>query len=161
MGLDLYAAKYPPRHVDGMSEDEYDAAYEGAKPWHVVGMAYSTFMAVRRKLAEEEGLDLDRMAGFFDQEAVARSLGLTPAQVGGAIPWDTTTTTLRPLLNHSDCDGILRYDECEQMIPRLREIAETWPDDDYVPWGMERRRLVALIEGMEWVAENRGALLFR
>lgn len=30
------------------------------------------------------------------------------------------------LLNHSDCDGVLTWEECQQAAPRLREVIAAW-----------------------------------
>jgi len=76
--------------------------------------AYSGFMRFRARLAEHEGFDLRKMQGF-----------------DGSRSWDAVTTPIKPLLDHSDCDGELTPEECAQVYPRLREILADWPEDDY------------------------------
>lgn len=75
--------------------------------------AYGGFARFRRKLAEEEGIDIDAMVGY-----------------GGDIKWETShgdpITPLAPLLNHSDCDGHLESHECELVMHRLRVILDRW-----------------------------------
>jgi hypothetical protein len=71
--------------------------------------AYTGFHRFRERLAREEGLDLNAMQGF-----------------GGDIPWDETTTPLRPFLDHSDCEDDISPEECAQVAPRLEEILLRW-----------------------------------
>lgn len=110
--------------------------------------SYGGFSRFRRLLAAEEGIDLDRMAGF----------GL-PADE--ATPWNTVTTPLHPLLDHSDCDGELSPEECAQVAPRLKEICEAWSEDDDPPIAYDRSAGLALVAEMnKAVAEGR-PLVFR
>lgn len=76
--------------------------------------SYTGFNAFRARLAREEGLDLHLMHGF-----------------GGDMPWDETVTPLRPLLDHSDCDGDLSPEECAQIAPRLTEICQSWENVEF------------------------------
>lgn len=100
--------------------------------------AYGGFHRFRERLAEHEGFDLGAMVGF-----------------GGDRCWDDVTTDLKPLLNHSDCDGVLTPAECEQVAPRLAGIISTWPADDY-----DRQHGEALVEGMMRCALNGEELEF-
>ena len=95
--------------------------------------AYGLFAHFRRRLAEHEGFDLEAMAGFTRN---GRS-------------WDEVTTDLKPLLNHSDCDGALTPAECAQVAPRLAEVIATWPQDDY-----DRQSGEALVMAMQYCAEH-------
>ena len=61
------------------------------------------------RLATAEGLDLGAMQGF-----------------GGHDSWDGVTTALRPLLNHSDCDGDLSPEDAAMVAPRLAEVLDKW-----------------------------------
>lgn len=36
-----------------------------------------------------------------------------------------------PLINHSDCDGILTIEEMKQIIPQLEDIIFHWENYDY------------------------------
>ena len=94
--------------------------------------SYSGFNRFRRAIAAHEGIDLDAMRGF-----------------GGDHDWSTATTPLKPLLNHSDCDGELTPQECRQVAPRLRVVVTAlWPDpNDY-----DRHAGLALADGMDTAA---------
>ena len=100
--------------------------------------SYSGFNRFRRRLAEHEGFNLDQMQGF-----------------NGKRDWDEITTDLKPLLNHSDCDGELTPEECKQVGPRLYGIAMTWPEDDY-----DRRSALVLAEDMAKCVINDTSLEF-
>jgi len=99
--------------------------------------AYSEFHRFRERLAEHEGFDLNAMHGFC-----APWRGHDP-ETHPDRPWDEITTPLKPLLDHSDADGELTPDECKVVEPRLREIALTWPENDY-----DRRGALALCNAM-------------
>lgn len=60
-----------------------------------------------------------------------------------------------PLLNHSDCDGELLSSECEQIIPRLRQIVAIWPDGSH-----DKEAALELIRGMEAAIDNNESLEF-
>ncbi|MFE6500725.1 hypothetical protein [Kitasatospora sp. NPDC057738] len=98
---------------------------------------YTGFMRFRRAIATHEGIDLDQMNGF-------RIYGSNQPQ----IPWTAVTTALRPLLDHSDCDGELSPEECRLVAPRLREVVSAvWPKDCY-----DRTHGLLLADGMEAAA---------
>lgn len=107
------------------------------------GWSYSGFGLFREALAEYEGIRLRDMAGFC-----APWRGDDP-ETHPNLPWDKVDTPLKPLLNHSDCDGDLSPEECAQIAPRLREVVNAlWPDEnDY-----NRKSGLALAEGMERAA---------
>lgn len=84
--------------------------------------SYGGFNDFRTRLAASEGFDLDEMQGFGKGEY------FTDDRVHGTRPWDEIDTPLKPLLNHSDCDGHLTPEECAQVAPRLREVVNGWPD---------------------------------
>lgn len=84
--------------------------------------SYSGFNVFRTRLAASEGFDLDEMQGFGKGEY------FTAERVPGTRSWDEIDTPLKPLLNHSDCDGLLTAAECAQVAPRLREVVNGWPD---------------------------------
>lgn len=94
--------------------------------------AYSGFRRFRTALADHEGVDLDQMEGF-----------------GGDQPWEPVTTALKPLLDHSDCEGEITPQDCATTAPRLRQVvAAIWPDGSH-----DRRAGLMLAEGMEAAAE--------
>ena len=61
--------------------------------------SYGGFMNWRRKLADSVGIDLDSMQGFKENGTVWS--GYEP---------------FYELLHHSDCDGVLWWDECEELL---------------------------------------------
>lgn len=100
--------------------------------------SYSSFMAFREDLAEHEGLELRRMHGYA-----------VPGDYRPRVSWKDVTTPLKPLLNHSDCDGHLTPEECRQVAARLREVVPlVFDEDDY-----DYRRGLDLAEGMEMAAD--------
>jgi len=108
--------------------------------------SYGGFMRFRERLAALEPIPpLREMEGYTEN----------------GVPWETVErhTSLVPLLHHSDCDGYLDPWECEQMLPRLRQVYATW-DDPGDPLGYDRERLGALIKGMEHVMEHGCSMRF-
>ncbi|MBT2477608.1 hypothetical protein [Streptomyces sp. ISL-94] len=103
--------------------------------------SYSGFAQFRTAIATREGIDLNQMYGY-----------------GGERSWDTITSPLRPLLDHSDCDGNLSPADCTAIASHLHTVVEElWPatlqqDDD--PIGTYHRQAgLALADGMEQAAE--------
>jgi hypothetical protein len=72
--------------------------------WHG---AYSSFNKFRRFLASQIGVDLDKCEGY-----------------GGDIEFSSIDHDIVPLLDHSDCDGILTSSECGQIYNGLNDISE-------------------------------------
>lgn len=139
MGLDIW----PKGRYD--EEGDVLLADAPAAQW-----SYSGFHRFRKLLASEEGFALETMAGFTDIMADDGGTGRA---------WDTVTTTLAPLLNHSDCDGELTPDECAGILPRLKEIRLTWDQQATDDWdadgGVGRwdvQKLDALIEVVTYCA---------
>lgn len=68
---------------------------------------------------------------------LARAVGwaITGSVAGDDMHWDVPTgkptDPIAPLLLHSDCDGTMSPDECRSIAPRLRELVDGWPVDDY------------------------------
>jgi hypothetical protein len=73
----------------------------------------------------------------------------------GTTPWKNVKDPIVPLLNHSDCDGHLTPTQCKKAAPRLRELVEDWPDDDY-----DKRSALELADGMEEAAKAKENLVF-
>lgn len=101
--------------------------------------SYGGFNSFRERLALLEGIRLDEMVGF-----------------GGETEWDRVVTPLKPLLNHSDCDGDLSPEECRTVAPRLRELLGTLND----PIGYDRRHGYLLAGSMEHCAAHGKRLEF-
>lgn len=79
--------------------------------WHG---PYSSFNAFRYWLAEQIGVNLDHYAGYM---------------AGGTKDLTTIPHDIMPLLNHSDCDGILTPKECRQIARGLKDIIDKLPAD--------------------------------
>jgi hypothetical protein len=153
VGLDLYAGKPNGQAYDDEADYEWFAGYDkwdGETPhpqW-----SYGGFSRFRERLAEAESFRLSDMKGF-----------------GGKRQWDTVTTTLAPLLDHSDCDGEMAPDECRQVWPRLEEIVRSWgPEigltgtaaDDWVH-DYDVQNGLALVQLMKLADEHMLVVLFR
>jgi hypothetical protein len=100
--------------------------------------SYSGFNEFRRRLGNEIGIDLKKMAGF-----------------GGVIPWNTIKDPLVPFLNHSDCEGHLSAGKLKRIVPRLQEIINKWDRGDW-----DRARTQSLIQRMEECIEEGIPLIF-
>jgi hypothetical protein len=135
MGLDLHAG------TPGTPENDYEDAWY-APDLHA-RWSYTGFGQFRAKLAIVEGFFLDDMEGFTED---GRS-------------WDLITTPLKPLLNHSDCDGEMTPAEAAEVWPRLEEIAEQWSAEGELDWNLSGMR--ALIDLLRYAAENETLVLFR
>ena len=108
----------------------------GDAQWGYIG-----FTLFRSVLADHEGFDLMQMEGFGP---------LRSGVPHPCVPWDTVTTPLRPLLDHSDVEGHLTPEECRQVASRLREIIPViWPDSA----ARDRVRGMCLVYGMEEAAD--------
>lgn len=100
--------------------------------------SYSGFNTFRTKLAKEIGMDLASMEGF-----------------GGKTPWTDFEDPILPLLDHSDCDGVLTPDECALVYLRLLELVENWDKDDW-----HRTEAIELAQGMKNAYEFNEDLVF-
>lgn len=100
--------------------------------------SYSGFNEFRRKLAAEINIDLGEMEGF-----------------GGPISWDGVRDPIKPLLNHSDCDGELSVSECIVVYPRLLELVKNWDDENY-----HKEQAKILADDMKHCVKNEKPLRF-
>jgi hypothetical protein len=65
------------------------------------------------------------------RRAVARAAGFVPLdQLWRENKWDDAEP-LHKLLNHSDCDGEIKWEDCEGIAKRLEEIAPKINSDFY------------------------------
>lgn len=104
--------------------------------------SYSGFHYFRKCLAADIGIKLEEMQGF-----------------GGSKSWDEVNDPIKILLYHSDCDGELAAEECEQIYPRLLEIVEKWEDDDE-DMSDNKEQGILLAKGMKKCAEKGKPLIF-
>lgn len=128
--------------------------------------AYGGFADFRRRLAFEEGINLDDMAGY--EREVFPGGG---EWVGKSLPWlndaGEPITVLEPLLNHSDCGGELAWYECLQVVDRLEEIVQGWEMDSLNKYGSVEwitqeyvRRAEDMVEEMRKCIANKESLEF-
>lgn len=132
MGLDLRA--------DGYQKEELHIGYIG-------------FGIVRRQIAKSYSEE------FGDLYSVTYSLygnQLTNDQVKR---WnEICDDDLDLLLNHSDCDGHLKYHECKKIIKALDRIDFKYPDD----WRQDYKEKYYVLKDMiRHCAKNRKRLYFR
>jgi len=93
--------------------------------------SFTTFHEFRRRLAQLAGINLEEMQGYTD-----------PPEAGK--PWSEVDDPIVYLLDHSDCDGEISPEECEELAPRLRELLDKWSDesdDGYAYFQVNGRQL--------------------
>lgn len=138
---------------------------------------YGRFNNFRTRLAVEAGIALNCMEGFAYSMAAhkgydhVRLFGTNinkhrePGQstanytdyIGTqpVISWDKIKDPIKPLLNHSDCDGDLTPDQCREVAPRIRELVKDWPDDD-----RDKINALLLADGMDLAVNKKENLEF-
>ena len=140
MGLDLHPAR--PATSD---EQDYWGNWYYEPDWPHPQWSYGGFSRFRERLAKTEGFDLDEMRGF-----------------GGTREWDTVSTELEPLLNHSDCDGEMSPADCLRVYPRLEQVIADWKARaDAADYYYDVRSGEALVAAMKLVATRHLTLIFR
>lgn len=101
----------------------WDGGYMGFKNW-------------RNKLAEVAGFPpLQMMEGFYRQDEWfgTRELSFTGRQALALLPikWGALRDDpLIPLLNHSDSDGSIAWQDCGPLADRLEELISKLPEGD-------------------------------
>lgn len=120
--------------------------------------AYGGFHQFRKALARAESLDLSQMVGYCPVPGL-------PDENVGLRQWRSADTNLRPLLDHSDCDGVMTWVECARVEPRLSEILDSWSSgwiesrlDGYHEFYIDQGRLLA--ESMRECVATRTELRF-
>ena len=83
---------------------------------------YSYFNAFREWVAKQIGIDLNAMVGFQRSYPHTEVIGIS---------WDTVDHPIKPLLNHSDCDGELTVKECDSISKGALMILEDIPVGEY------------------------------
>jgi hypothetical protein len=98
--------------------------------------SYYGFHEFRRRLALLIGVNLDEMKGFTD-----------PPEAGK--PWSAIDDPIVHLLDHSDCNGEIDREQCEEVARRLRQLLDEWQDEDdeaYAYYQLHGRKLVQGLE---------------
>lgn len=96
--------------------------------------SYSGFSLFRDVLAAEDNILLDEMYGY-----------------SGGKSWESVESALRPILDHSDCDGDLYSHEVVDMIPRLEEIVMLWRSG-YFAWEQNKKNKKLSDDEKNWYA---------
>lgn len=106
--------------------------------------AYSNFNRFRSLIAKELGHSLEAFDGF-----------------GGYLKMETVLKDepLVILLDHSDCDGYIKWQDCPALANRLREIEKVKPYNDETIWFKEK--LLQFAEGCEKAYSLKEDLEFR
>lgn len=110
-------------------------------------------MEYRRELARLAGMPpLEFMRGFFCEDSKK-----TPGCPDYAISW----ATLKPdiihvLLNHSDCDGEIDWEDCEPLADRLQELLDLMAEEDTY-WRVDTKQF---INGLRSAASRKENVIF-
>jgi len=99
--------------------------------------SYGGFNRFREALAKAAGFNMNDFKGF-----------------GGNKGWEEMQDNIKPILNHSDCEGELTVDECKIVSPRLRELVADWED------GFDKNQALMLAAGMDYAVEKNQPLEF-
>jgi hypothetical protein len=105
--------------------------------WHG---AYSSFMDWRSKICEIAGYGyIGSREGF-----------------GGKLPWPKDDP-LSLLLAHSDCDGEIKWEDCQAIANRLKELLPLllWPHSGSVLLNYNAERTNTFINGLELAASKK------
>lgn len=78
--------------------------------------SYGSFNTFRHKLAEYIGINLDDYYGY--QSSFDRNKPVPYKDL------ETINHGIGPLLNHSDCDGELTPQECQEILDGLQQIVD-------------------------------------
>lgn len=122
--------------------------------WHG---PYSAFMRWRTEIAKQIGIPLQMMEGFYDWQKITQEdrdkLGSLIMNKDGThaewatellraaveqlpLRWDAfKPSPLHKLLNHSDCEGEIAWEDCDAIAYALVALLPTLPDSG-TPWGM-------------------------
>lgn len=163
MGLDLFVGR--PMTDPAKREEWFRDNNEYPDPdtvlwdysWpedHVAGLGYLTFMVIRERVAHIDGINLESMPGFRDEQSLGFKYhrGYTPPQR----TWEEAASELEPFLHHPDESGELSPEECAQVVDRLDRIAQAMREgDDF------RTKLEKIVAGMRRCVEQNEYLLFR
>lgn len=85
--------------------------------WHG---PYSSFNEFRGKLASKIGVDIKSLEGY-----------------GGEQPFPKDDLSI--LLDHSDCDGDIKSEDCEKLANRLDELLKDMPKEPNVFWSLHEQ----------------------
>lgn len=142
--------------------------------WHG---AYSAFMRWRQKVCELAGLPpLDLMEGFYQaipgtqyqdpiywaRKGLSDERAFEDLRQRLPIKWDCLKPSpLHKLLNHSDCDGEIAWEDCEPIAVELEKLLPLFPDGDAGGHiGFWREKTAQFIKGLRAAAKAKENLDF-
>ena len=105
---------------------------------------YSYFNTFRKWVAKQIFIDMDQMEGFAKD-------------IPGA-SWDCVIHPIKPLLDHSDCDGELTPDDCRSVIEGAQMILNRINPDS---WGNFEIALKTFSNGCKKAIKNNETVYFR
>ncbi len=108
--------------------------------WHG---AYSAFNRWRTKIASLSGFNLDDMLGH-----------------GGVMPWPDDDPLVK-LLDHSDCDGSLAWQDCAAIADRLASLMPHLDGSGGGHIGDWKEKTQAFIDGLRLASQDQEDVLFR
>lgn len=100
--------------------------------------SYSGFNRARSRLAAVLGINFDDLC-----------------DEGVLLDAEILKDPIAPLLFHSDCEGEISSKDCKAAAPRLKELIQFWPEDDF-----DKKQFMMLADGMEEAAKAGEPLLF-
>lgn len=84
--------------------------------WHG---PYSSFNQFRKWLGEKIGINIYEYEGYGDK---------------GTKELSTIDHDIQPLLDHSDCDGELTWEQCKRVAKGLKLIIDETPESEHKDW---------------------------
>lgn len=131
--------------------------------WHG---SYSSFNNWRRTIANAIGIPLDLMRGHYSIDGPFDPLSLVQYAVNAypqskdqferhrknfPLHWEAfRPNPLHELLDHSDCDGELKWENCQKMADELRSILPQIDDENWKKGATEK-----FIAGLELAFSQR------
>lgn len=115
-------------------------------------ISYSSFYIFRKQIGQSIGIDIEEMEGFGKSHFLDKEYKKI-----GVRSWEEVKSPLKYLLNHSDCEGKLTWEQCELIAPILLMVIFLWEDlflSDLKKFGFE------LGEIMEYCASHHKDLEF-
>ena len=103
--------------------------------------SYPGFSLFRKRLMAVLGIDVEDMEGFEnDRRKDMIKRGLATQRKWESLPPDD----IYLLVDHSDCDGELTVQECQKIVPRLKQLTVFWNESDIHK--VQADRLIASME---------------
>lgn len=139
--------------------------------------SYGSFMAWRKRIAQVAGLPpLELMEGFYKPIDSNRKIYSfdTPTLWTSAEPnhlllnldkklpikWESLKPSpLLTLINHSDCDGKISWEECNSIADCLESLIELLPDEENHSWDW-KETTKKFVDGLRLAYQLKENLIF-